>query len=82
MATALDGETAVVGAYNRDTYATGTNSGAAFVFNLQFLDVAFSSSTYTVSEGSSVAINVFRCGATGTDCFYGPVYVFWFLSRP
>ena len=73
MATALDAETAVVGAFNRDTYVTGTNSGSAFVFNLNFLDLAFSASTYAVTEGSSLAVDVYRCGATGTDCFFGPM---------
>lgn len=70
-AVAIDDQTALVGAYNRDTYVTGTNGGSGFSFDLKFLNVAFSASTYTVTEGLNLAISVYRCGSTGGSCYFG-----------
>jgi hypothetical protein len=41
---------ALLGAPNRDTYYSGVNGGAAFMFDLGFLNVRFSSREYEVME--------------------------------
>ncbi|RHY37316.1 hypothetical protein DYB34_000657, partial [Aphanomyces astaci] len=63
-----NGYHAIVGAYNADTLFSAINSGAAYLFDMGFLDFRFSSPTYSVLEGASVAIPVQRCGAFGTSC--------------
>ncbi|KAH9133106.1 hypothetical protein AeRB84_020746 [Aphanomyces euteiches] len=59
---------AMVGAYNADTLFSAINSGAAYMFDMGFLDFRLSSPTYTVLEGSSVSIQIQRCGLLGASC--------------
>ncbi|OQR91459.1 hypothetical protein THRCLA_08991, partial [Thraustotheca clavata] len=68
VALSRSGYQAVVGASNADTLFTGINSGAAYVFDMGFLDFQFSASSYTVLEGNSAPISIQRCGALGLTC--------------
>ncbi|DAZ94676.1 TPA: hypothetical protein N0F65_002385 [Lagenidium giganteum] len=67
-AVAIDQRTAVVGAPNLDTYETGINAGGAFVFDLGWLALGFSSKTYSVVEGNDVDVTVQRCSRNGGFC--------------
>ena len=58
------GTFAIVSAANRDSLATGTNSGGAFMFNLDFLSLKFSQKNYIVNEnipGGKQNITIQRC---------------------
>ncbi|ETW09107.1 hypothetical protein, variant [Aphanomyces invadans] len=59
---------AIAGAYNADTLFSAINSGAAYLFDMAFMDFRFSSPTYSVLEGDTVSIPVQRCGALGNAC--------------
>jgi hypothetical protein len=69
---ALDGQFGVVGAPNRDTFVSGSNSGAAILFNLNFLNLKFTELVTTVGEGDASGLftmTVQRCGGgDGDDC--------------
>jgi hypothetical protein len=60
-AAAVDYETAVVGAPNRDTFVSNVNGGGAFTFDLGFLNLAFSQQAYNVTEGDDISVTVHRC---------------------
>ena len=80
---ALDDRYAVVGAFNRDSYITGINAGSGYAFDLSFLNFAFSSSNFVVSEGvSEASLSIERCGSTGSLCSFGSLYVniFFYLT--
>ena len=47
-AVAIDGEVAVVGAPNRDSFVSYVNGGAAFAYDLDFLRLKFSEEPYLV----------------------------------
>lgn len=70
---ALSGRLAVVGAHNRDAFISKLNSGAAFAYDLRFLNLKFEKLEYSVSEASSYAnITIYRCHQTDT-CIHGSV---------
>ncbi|RHY32933.1 hypothetical protein DYB32_002106 [Aphanomyces invadans] len=66
---------AIAGAYNADTLFSAINSGAAYLFDMAFMDFRFSSPTYSVLEGDTVSIPVQRCGALGNACIMKSTYV-------
>ena len=54
--------TAIIGAPNRDTYYSGVNGGAAYFFDLGFLNVRFDSREYEVLESDGkVTFNLQHC---------------------
>jgi hypothetical protein len=55
---ALDANVAVVGAPSRNLHEI--NSGAAIIYDLSFANYYFNSSSYTVEEGATLQIPVFR----------------------
>ncbi|KAL7469376.1 hypothetical protein ACHAXS_009639, partial [Conticribra weissflogii] len=55
---AIDGNTVVVGAPNRESL--NINSGSAHVFDIQFLDLRFSKDSYIVEEGDTIEIEIKR----------------------
>jgi len=59
-AVALDGEVAMVGAPNRDSFVSYANGGAAFVYDLDFCRVAFDEDPYFVFEGHGQALGLTR----------------------
>jgi len=65
VAAAAHYETAVVGCPNRDTFVSDLNGGAAFTFDLGFLNVKFSSKKYRIQEGNTVSVQILRCRGTG-----------------
>ncbi|KAL3669536.1 hypothetical protein V7S43_004923 [Phytophthora oleae] len=67
-AVAVDKRTAVIGAPNRDTYISGTNSGGGFAADLGIISLRFSSKTYSVLEGDSLDVTVERCSRLGGFC--------------
>lgn len=74
-AVALDGAQSVIGAFNRDTFVTGSNAGAGFIYELGFLNTGFSSPTYAISEGEALSVTIYRCTSTGNTCHVGTRYV-------
>ncbi|KAG1695720.1 hypothetical protein DVH05_019460 [Phytophthora capsici] len=67
-AVAIDKRTAAIGAPNRDTYVSGTNSGGGFAADLGIISLRFSSKTYSVLEGDSIDVTVERCSRLGGFC--------------
>lgn len=58
----LGGSTAIVGAPNRDLFASGSHSGAVFLFDLAILNVRFENLAYDIDEDVGTAtINILRC---------------------
>ncbi|KAF0711816.1 Aste57867_5074 [Aphanomyces stellatus] len=68
VALSRNGYHAIVGAPNADTLFSAVNSGAAYLFDMGFLDFQFSSRTYNVLEGTTATIQILRCGSLGTSC--------------
>ncbi|KDO30160.1 hypothetical protein SPRG_05352 [Saprolegnia parasitica CBS 223.65] len=73
VAMARTGANAIVGAPNADTRFSHVNSGAGYIFDLGFLDVALSSPVYSVLEGASVSVPIQRCGPLGLACKLTPI---------
>ncbi|CAM9829761.1 unnamed protein product [Heterosigma akashiwo] len=57
---AIHDQHAMVGAPNRDIFASGLNSGAVLAFKLDFMHLYFDQSNYTVTEGSGLWIDLLR----------------------
>lgn len=62
-----------VGAPNRDSYRSGNNAGAAYVFDMAYFNLGFGNAAYgyNVSEdGGTISIPIDRCGTLdgGTRC--------------
>ena len=59
---AMNANTALIGAPNRDWFYSGINGGAAFFEDLGFLNVRFSAREYEVLEGDGrVSFHLNRC---------------------
>ena len=68
---ALSGAIAVVGAHNRDAFTSRLNSGAAFAFDLNFLNLRFDQLEYSASENVGyLNITIHRCAKDG-QCIHG-----------
>jgi FG-GAP repeat len=58
----VSGNTALIGAPNRDWFYSGINGGAAFFMDLSYLNVRFSAREYTVSEGAEfMTVRIDHC---------------------
>eukprot|EP01038_Epipyxis_sp_PR26KG_P006150 gene6150-8477_t len=55
---ALDKGYALIGCPNRDLAVSGQNSGAGFIYDLNVMDLSFSHSTITVTEGDEVSVEI------------------------
>ena len=62
---------AVIGAENRDAFVSRLNSGAAFAYDLRFLNIRFAKYEFDVMEDAGyLSVPVSRC-YNNSACFHG-----------